>query len=94
MHPIEQSFLARAQVRGGLTLLQAPDTLALIDAARAQGVPILGIETFLLEADAVRPQMDHILDLSGADSRHDTWNEARGFILERSTTGYWFEVTL
>ena len=94
MQPFELSFLARAHVRGGLTLFQAPDALAFIEAARAQGVPILGVETFFLEADTIRPQMDHILDLSGADARCDTWGETHGFISERSALGYWFEVTL
>jgi hypothetical protein len=94
MHQFEQSFLDRATRRGGLTLFQAADALAFIDAARAHGVPVLAVETFLVTENTTEPQMDHILDLSGADTHCDTWSEAEHFISERSTRGYLFEVAV
>ena len=94
MHGFEQSFLGRATKRGGLTLLRASDAVALIDAARAHASPVLGVETFVVTAAAIHPQMDHILDLSGADKKCDSWAEAQHFISDRSAGDYWFEVSL
>ena len=94
MHDFEQNFLARATQRGGLTLFRASDASALVEAARAQGVPVLGVETFLLTAEATHPQMDHILDLSGANEQRDTWTEAHRFITDRGGGDYFFEVTV
>ena len=94
MHDFEQNFLARATQRGGLTFFRASDACAFIDAARAQGVPVLGVEMFLLTAEATHPQMDHILDLSGANGQCDTWTEAQRFITDRSAGDYFFEVTV
>jgi hypothetical protein len=94
MHDFEQGFSARAVRQAGLELFPAGDALALIEAAKAHGVPILGVETFLVAAGETRPQMDHILDLSGADKQCDTWDEARHFISERSSRGFLFEVVI
>ena len=94
MNEFEQSFLARETRRGELTLFQAADGLCFIAAAKAHGVPVLGVETFLLTEDATKPQMEHILDLSLADTLCDTWSEAEHFISERSTGGYFFEVVV
>ena len=94
MHDFEQSFLARATDCGGLTLFKPSDALSLIAAARVHGVPVLGVETFLVTESTTEPQMDHILDLSGADAQCDTWSEAERFISERSTGGYLFEITV
>jgi hypothetical protein len=94
MHDFEQAFLARATKRGGLTLLPASEALALVEAARANGVPVLGIETFLLTTSTTQPQMDHILELSKGDDKCDTWAEARQFISERGAQDFWFEVAL
>ena len=94
MPDFEQNFLARATQRSGLALFRAPDACALVDAARARSVPILGVETFLLTAEATHPQMDHILDLSGANEQCDTWTEAQRFITDRGAEDYFFEVTV
>jgi len=94
MHEFEQSFLARATIHGGLTLFKPADALSFIAGARDHGVPVLGVETFLITDSTAEPQMDHILDLSGADKECDTWSEAEHFISERSTRGYLFEVAV
>jgi hypothetical protein len=94
VHDFEQSFAARAIKQGGLDPYPAGDALALIEAAKAHGAPVLGVETFLVAAGKTCPQMDHILDLSGADKQCDTWDEARRFISERSGRGFLFEVVL
>ena len=94
MHDFEQSFLARTIHHGGLTLFKPTDALSFITAAKARGVPVLGVETFLVTSSTTEPQMNHILDLSGADTRCDTWSEAEHFISERSTRSYLFEVTV
>ena len=94
MHDFEHSFLACATRRSGLTLFRASDARALVDAARAQGVPVLGVETFLLTPEATQPQVDHILDLSGANEQCDTWTEAQRFITDRGAGDYFFEVTV
>jgi hypothetical protein len=94
MHEFEQSFLARPTNRRGLTLFKPADALSFIAGARAHGVRVLGVETFVVTESTTEPQMDHILDLSGADTKCDTWIEAEQFISERGAHGYLFEVTV
>jgi hypothetical protein len=94
MHDFELNFAARAIKQGALDLYPAGDALALVEAARACGAPVLGVETFLVAAGKTCPQMDHILDLSGADRQCDTWDQARRFVSERSGRGFLFEVVL
>jgi hypothetical protein len=94
MHEFEQSFLACATNRGGLTLFKPSDAVSFIAAARVHGIPVVGVETFVVTESTTEPQMDHILDLSGADAHCDTWSEAEHFISERSTRGYLFEISV
>jgi len=94
MHDFELGFAARAIKQGGLDLYPAGDALALIEAAKALRAPVLGVETFLVAAGVTCPQMDHTLDLWGADEQCDAWGEARRFISDRSGRGFVFEVVI
>ena len=94
MHDFELNFAPQAIKEGELDLYPAGDALALVEAARAHAAPVLGVETFLVAAGKTCPQMDHILDLSGADKQCDTWDEARRFVSERSGRSFLFEVDL
>jgi hypothetical protein len=94
METLQTRFESRGVKRGGLLLFRAPDALAFIAEARAERVPVLGIETFILTEESTQPQMDHILDLSDADKTCDTWSEAQAFVSERASSDYAFEVTV
>lgn len=50
--------------RGGLLLVDFGDTAAFLDACAAEGVRVLGIEGFRIDASGVTPDMDAIADFS------------------------------
>jgi len=94
MHDLEQSFLARGIKRGGVLMFDAPNTVAFIEAARQQQVPILGIDSFIVTETITQPVMEHTLDLSVGALPIDTWTAAQRFVRERHNLGLMFEVVL
>ena len=75
-------------------MFRAPDALAFIDEARAERIPVLGIETLTLTEHTTQSHLDHILDLSDADETFDTWSRAAQFVSERADGDYFFDVTV
>ena len=93
---IEAAFLSKGLVRGGVLLLEARDAIALIEEARKQRIPILGVDAFVVSEQATQPLSAHTLDLSGATGTGpiDTWAEAANFIQARADDGFMFEVVV
>ena len=94
MEDLETRFASRGEKRGGLLLFRAPDALAFIADARAEDIPVLGIETFTLTEQTTESHLDHILDLSDAEETFDTWSCAAEFVSERASGDYFFDVTV
>jgi hypothetical protein len=92
--PLEEKFEARGMRRGGILFLPASDAIGLIEAARAQGRPVLGIDSFHITDTTTEPLMEHSIDLSVGEISGDTWSAASEFVRARSESGFMFEVVL
>lgn len=80
---------------GGLLLLRAPDAIALVNRAAEEGVPILGVEGFVVTSTSTGSPIEHIADYSSAVAvGHGCWQDAESFIRDRASTGLLFELTL
>jgi hypothetical protein len=75
-------------------MLNAHDAVAVIETARQQQRPVLGIDSFIVTELTTQPLMEHILDLSVGGLPADTWSEARRFVEERRDSGFMFEVVV
>ena len=92
--PLERSFAARGRLAGGTLILPPDAAIDLVNAARAAGSVVLGVDSFVLDGKDVYPQIDHILDLSVCGPPFDCWDEAIRFVLARSDRGFAFEVVI
>jgi len=93
---LEREFADRAVPgHGGLLLLRPEDALALVSRAAEEGVPILGVDGFLLTESSTESPLEHLADFSSrvADG-HGCWQEADAFIQARRNLGLVFELTL
>ena len=80
---------------GALLLLRAPDAIALVNRAAEEGVPILGVEGFVVTPTSTESPIEHIADYSSAVALgHGCWQDAESFIRDRASTGLVFELTL
>jgi hypothetical protein len=78
-----------------LLLLRAHDAIALVSRAAEEGVPILGVDGFLLSEQGVQPSMEHSVDYSPSVSAgHGCWQAAETFIRKHRDVMSAFEVTL
>jgi hypothetical protein len=95
MEDIERAFVARGVKRGGTLMFEAAVAYEVIEAARLARRPVLGIDCFILTESTTMPLLEHILDLSRAVSQGiDTWSQARRFIEERQSFGFFFEIVV
>jgi hypothetical protein len=92
MTPIEEEFRPFGVVQGNALLLPAAEAIRLVARCSDCGVNVFGIEGFVVTADATRPQLDHILDCSGA-SAEASWAAAEEFLRQRLESSMMFEVT-
>jgi hypothetical protein len=91
---LEREFASHGRRWGDVLLLLPPDALALVQRARSERVPILGIDGFHLGPAAMVPDLAHSIDFSGASCRTNPWSEAEAFLEERAGSGMYFEVVL
>lgn len=91
---LEHEFEARGTRRGGTLILPAPDALALIQRARKERVPVLGLDAFRLTVSTTQPDLANSIDFSGASCRTNPWAEAEAFLEERLAGDLAFEVIL
>ncbi len=94
MEDLETRFASRGVERGGLLLFRATEALAFIGEARAERIPVLGVETFTLTERTTQSHLDHILDLSHTGETFDTWIRAAEFVSERAHGDCFFEITV
>jgi len=80
---------------GGLLLLRALDAIALVNRAAEEGVPILGVDGFVVTPASTESPIEHIADYSSAVAQgHGCWQDAESFIRDRAAAGLVFELTL
>ena len=94
---LESEFRARSMPSSGnnLLLLEPSDAIALVRRAADEGVPILGIDGFLVTSASTKSPVEHLADFSKAIAKgHGCWQQAEDFIRERTTIGLVFELTL
>lgn len=97
---IEDKFRKNALYDGALLILSQQDALAMVEACRATGVPVQGIDGFFLqEGGRIMPSPEHSIDYttSWARSQYHTpehvYTHARLF-LKRAAPAMGFEVTM
>ncbi len=73
---LEQTFETRGIRRGGILFLAASDAIALVEAARQQRHPVLGVDSFVITDTTTQPLMEHSMDLSVGAIPADTWSAA------------------
>jgi hypothetical protein len=86
---IAAEFKSRGIVRGGILILGPHEALAMVARAREQSVPVLGVDGFWITEQTTQPDMEHSIDLGGAQS---SWRRAEEFIRTRADSDLMFEV--
>jgi hypothetical protein len=79
---------------GGRLLVRVEDAVAFLDEAGREGVTVVGAEGFRIDGEAIKPDMDAILDLSGIDDPARSVTEAKSFVEAVSEPGLLFEFVL
>ena len=78
-----------------ILFLRPDDALDLIEAARQQAKPVLGIDAFVVTDTTVQPFLEHSIDYSIAPtSRSKSWSDAKQFIEQRRDLGFVFEIVV
>jgi hypothetical protein len=93
---LEREFAARGVPHdGGLLLLKPSDAIALVRRAAEEGVPVLGVDGFVLTSQSTQSPLEHLADYSQAVADgHGCWQAAESFIRAREGQGLAFEITL
>lgn len=91
---LQREFTRRAVERGGILMLAPADACALVERARRERIPVLGIDGFRLGSESTQPDLAHSIDFSSAPFRADPWSAAAAFLEERIQSGLHFEVVL
>lgn len=91
---LQNQFIDRGIVRGGMLFLSAPVAIDYIRAARGVGLKILGIDAFRLTEVATQPLQEHSTDYSSNSEILDTWIVAESFVRQRMVLGLYFEVVI
>jgi hypothetical protein len=79
---------------GSTSLVRVEDAVAFLDEAGREGVTVIGVEGFRIDAGAITPDMDAILDLSGVDDPAQSVTEAKSFVGAVGEPGLLFEFVL
>jgi len=90
---IRSQFESRGIRRGGILFLAPRDALDMIRVCREYGVPILGIDGFVLDAVATQPDMTNSIDISLMPNA-DSWAIAKQFVEDRASSNLRFEVVI
>lgn len=91
---LEREFTERGEIRGGILMLASEAAIDLVRRARAERIPVLGIDAFRLSPEATEPDSGHTLDFSGSSCRTNPWAEAEAFLADRVASDLRFEVVL
>jgi hypothetical protein len=90
MPSIEEEFCSHGIKRGEIYMFRAPDALSLVQACLERGVPVLGIDGFIIGETTPQPTMEHSIDLSDAGTA--CWEQARQFLNVRIKSDLYFEI--
>jgi hypothetical protein len=91
MDLLKRKFCADGKQIGGVFVLPCNIAIEAIKYSRAKGVPILGVDGFILKGDSIQPIMEHSIDLSYVIYGYE---KAIEFLKERKESGLFFEVTV
>lgn len=92
---IEKDVVANATIRGGTYLYEYNDALKLVMLCEQQGLPILGIDSFVVTETKTIPYMEHSIDFSdvaNTTEKENTFTLARKFLQDKQKRGFLFEV--
>src|SRR5688572_15424396 len=93
---LEVEFAAhalRAFTAPGILMLDADHALAIVARAQAVGLPVLGVDGFILDGERTISPLEHVADFSRHVSAGDgSWGAAARFVQERRGQGLAFEV--
>jgi hypothetical protein len=93
---IERAFTSRSVKNpAGLLLLRPVDAIELLNQAADEGVPVIGVEGFIVTPSGTESPAEHIADYSTLVAQgHGCWQEAEQFIRARSDGDLVFEIVL
>ena len=93
---IERAFAPRSVKNSDeLLLFRSADAIELVNQAADEGVPIIGIEGFIVTSTGTRSPAEHIADYSALVAQgHGCWEEAEQFIRQRGDSDLVFEIVL
>jgi hypothetical protein len=94
MDKLVSTFEGRGLRRGGILFIGPDEAIELIEAARHQNNPILGVDSFIVSETSTQPFMEHGPDYSNLPRSADTWSKAREFIEQQRNAGFLFEVVI
>lgn len=88
---LEAEFQNRFLNRAGIQMLNITDALLYIRRCEEFGIPILGIDGFIIAPNKTQPMMEHSIDLSspGFGGGH---RSAINFLTQRSRNDFFYEV--
>ncbi len=89
---VEEKFLKKAIIRGGIHMYNASDAIEVISMCEQHGWPIFGVDSFSVTEQQTRPMTEHTLHCSIISSANGFWYEAKAFVNERASLGYYFEI--
>jgi hypothetical protein len=88
---LEAEFAGRGVLSGQTLLHDAETALELIREAHRRQVRVLGVDSFIIDGEAMHVLLEHIADYSASDS---PWDAAASFVEGRADSGFMFELVL
>ena len=86
---IEESIISRAVIRANTHYYEYQDAVKLVELCRQEGIPVLGIDSFIITETKTQPVMEHSIDISYCE---DTYVKAKAFLESKKGYGFLFEV--
>ena len=86
---IEESIISRAVIRANTHYYEYQDAIELVELCRQEGIPVLGIDSFIITETKTQPFLEHSVDLSDCEDTHD---KATVFLEQKKEYGFLFEV--
>ena len=86
---IEKPIVSRALIRANTHYYEYQDAVKLVELCRNEGIPVLGIDSFIVTETRTQPFIEHSIDLSYCGETHD---KAKAFLDQKRDFGFVFEV--
>ena len=75
-----------------MSLYTYDNALRLVALCEQHGIPILGIDSFIVTETKTQPYMSHSVDFSSIEDKQCTFDMARNFLKSKQLYGFVFEV--